>query len=604
MGTACRSKTPNPLRVPELVDLIIHHVESPSDLLNCACVNETWSMPALRRLYRGSMHDMRYRTPDIGSLNSLWVSSLERFARNMSFVKHLVIAPETLGFDEVSRPEPRLACLERCRPLRDRRSAELLLRPKGEGPVSLAIPFSIADQDLSAVSDLIFHPRFKHLILDLAYCELFSGPFQKAQAPAGSLLKNSGQEKLSSLAALSIRRADSNLGGIKNLCRLLECCDLELFQLEDSQQLDETSHREMVQLLRCLWRHRNLRVLTLTLRFAYGIGEICAKLEEEEETVPWPAMKALYLAELDRYWLEKLPAFRELRILIQRDLEAPLINFTEDAARSISQCQQLRVINVKFDVVDDAEIIIRMARGCPFLQKFHVHVGRRSGEEMTEDQVSRLMQALPHVESLLLENEFQGTSSMLRAIADFCPRLMVLDLSQVRLFLSLNSLAGAPPLERLGALRLLGLRFDIPVRYMRLCRLRQIAREWSRVFPRIRRLPCPADAFGTSIDLEECPSCREKESDVGSGCPEDHCDMALIDSALAFDDNHYDCSALRRRFWRLLDYGTNTEIFDRVCYMWQANLEIKMLGWPVVPMSAFQDPDRHSTTERDQYRIQ
>ena len=111
----------------EIVSQIISFVHAPIDLLHCSCVNTTWSIAALQKLYQGSMNDMRFRTPSIGWLNSLFVASRERFARNVGFIKHLVIAPETLATEE-SRSVGR----EKCRVLRERKSAELLLRPRGK----------------------------------------------------------------------------------------------------------------------------------------------------------------------------------------------------------------------------------------------------------------------------------------------------------------------------------------------------------------------------------------------------------------------------------------------------------------------------------------
>ena len=134
-------------------------------------MNSTWNIPALEKLYRGSMNDLRYRTPDIGSLNSLFVASRKRFARNMQFVRHLTIAPENTARDVTSSPSRRAVCVEKCRPLRDRSSAELLLRP-GEGPISIAIPFELTNQDLSPLSDLLLHPGLKFLTIDHIYCEL------------------------------------------------------------------------------------------------------------------------------------------------------------------------------------------------------------------------------------------------------------------------------------------------------------------------------------------------------------------------------------------------------------------------------------------------
>lgn len=85
----------NPLVIPELTSRILSYVDAPVDLLHCSCINSMWSTPALQKLYRGSMNDMRFRTPEIGWLNSLFIASRERFARNVGYIKHLTIAPET-----------------------------------------------------------------------------------------------------------------------------------------------------------------------------------------------------------------------------------------------------------------------------------------------------------------------------------------------------------------------------------------------------------------------------------------------------------------------------------------------------------------------------
>ena len=157
----------NPLVIPEIASLTISHVDAPVDLLHCSCINSVWSTPALQKLYRGSMNDMRFRTPEIGWLNSLFVASRERFARNVGFIQHLTIAPETIATEDL-----RFVCLEKCRLLRDRRSAELLLRPRGKGPTSLAIPLELVEQDLSPLCDLIIHPDLKFLTIDHVYCNL------------------------------------------------------------------------------------------------------------------------------------------------------------------------------------------------------------------------------------------------------------------------------------------------------------------------------------------------------------------------------------------------------------------------------------------------
>ena len=169
MPVTSNQSSSNLLVIPELISRIISHVDAPIDLLHCSCVNSTWSIPALQKLYRGSMNDMRFRTPEIGWLNSLFVASLERFARNVGFIKHLTIAP-----GKEATEDWRFVCLEKCRPLCDRRSAELLLRPRGKGPTSLAIPFELVEQDLAPLCDLIIHPDLRFLTIDHNYCNLLN----------------------------------------------------------------------------------------------------------------------------------------------------------------------------------------------------------------------------------------------------------------------------------------------------------------------------------------------------------------------------------------------------------------------------------------------
>lgn len=70
--------TRNPLLIPEIVGLVVNNIHIVPDLLNCACVNSTWNVAALRKLYKGSLNDMQFRTPDIGSLNCLFVASRKR----------------------------------------------------------------------------------------------------------------------------------------------------------------------------------------------------------------------------------------------------------------------------------------------------------------------------------------------------------------------------------------------------------------------------------------------------------------------------------------------------------------------------------------------
>ena len=133
------------------------------------------------------MNDMQFRTPDIGSLNCLFVASRKRFARNMSYVKHLLLSPKTPAIDEAANPHTRLACFEKLRALRHRQYAELLFRPQGRGLTSLTIPFHIIDQDWSFISDLLLRQIVENLAIDNIYCK--------------ALVTHSGQDLISPLVS-------------------------------------------------------------------------------------------------------------------------------------------------------------------------------------------------------------------------------------------------------------------------------------------------------------------------------------------------------------------------------------------------------------------
>ena len=96
---------------------------------------------------------------------------------------------------------------------------------------------------------------------------------------------------------------------------------------------------------------------------------------------------------------------------------------------------------------------------------------------------------------------------------------------------------------------------------------------------------------GCRINLDDSSSSEELENGDDRESLDDN-------PGLDFDDHGSDWYHLRRRLWTLISYGTETDIFYRVCHMWQTNLEIKTFGWPVLPMEAFLKPDRYSTTEK------
>lgn len=169
MAVISGSNISNPLLLPEIVGLVIDNVSMVQDLLNCACVNSTWNRPSLKKLYKGSLSDMQFRTPDIASLNCLFVASRNRFSQNMRFVKHLLLAPETPTLDEVAEPDSKLACLDKIRALGHRESRNALFHSQGEGLTSLIIPFEILDQKWSLKSDFLLPSSIKFLAIDGSY---------------------------------------------------------------------------------------------------------------------------------------------------------------------------------------------------------------------------------------------------------------------------------------------------------------------------------------------------------------------------------------------------------------------------------------------------
>lgn len=165
--------------MPEIVQNIIKNVDNLPDILSCARVSKIWHVEALRRLYEGSIHDMRFRTPDTSSLNFLLEESRECLAQKMNFVKHLLVSPITSRDDSSSSRHYQAASY--------RRLLELLLQPRGRRPTSLVIPFEFMRQDWQLLADLLPAPTVEFLAIDHGYCQLVAPRI----ASAVSLLRDS-----------------------------------------------------------------------------------------------------------------------------------------------------------------------------------------------------------------------------------------------------------------------------------------------------------------------------------------------------------------------------------------------------------------------------
>ncbi|KIM92931.1 hypothetical protein OIDMADRAFT_208481 [Oidiodendron maius Zn] len=600
----------NPLLLPEIVGLVVDNVHMVPDLLSCACVNSTWSVAALKRLYNGSLNDMQFRTPDIGSLNCLFVASRERFTRNMGFVKHLLLSPESPAIDEVALPNTsRLICIEKCRAMRHRQSAELLLQPQGEGLASFTIPFEIEGQDWSLISDLLLTRTVEFLAIDDFYCGLLMAGSNYSQGLATPAVK------FSNLKALTIYKSGSGQD-IDKLCRLLKCCDLQFFHLEEPSGSGSLTQSDTMKLLSCLRQQENLVALALIIpRCIPLVGSASTTLTCEEQGGPWPMLMALYLGVWDQHWLEQLPKFEKLQILSLQKFTPNTPSINQDAIEKIAKCQYLRVIDIVFQELEDVESLLDITRSCPLLQKFSVKLSGFRGEpERAEALCIGLLRALPRLEHFELDLRFRMDGARLQDLARRCPRLTVLALPRTRLCLSLALLTKAHRFWQLETMHFAEIFFEDPRRLMQWDKIRGLAEEWRRIFPKLRGMPCPADVY--SRYMQEDDLTEEWERDGPSGSAEGEMsdfgeesegdmvsvstdeEMSLSEPGLDFDENESDWFILRTKLWKILGYQKHLLIRDSIQNMWQTNLEIETIGWPVVPLMAFSDPDAHSTTAK------
>ncbi|KAK2756957.1 hypothetical protein FQN54_004925 [Arachnomyces sp. PD_36] len=582
-ATPCRHPS-NPLLLPEIVTYVIDNVDTVPDLLNCACVNNLWSVTALKRLYKGSMHDMQFRTPDIGSLNSLLVASRERFARNMSWVKHLVIAPEKPFRDEDHYFELyRSQSIEKCRAMRHRQYAELLLRPRGGRSLSsLAIPFQIRDQDLSHISDLLLPPTVEFLVIDGSYCEdLMSGCSYPQQ-----------QGRFSNLKALTVYRSYVERA-MEELFRLLRSCDLLFFHFEEKiwSDTDGTALRDVKELMSCLEQHRNLRALAPMLCRSYG-----GTSYYRPEVFPWTRLKALYLNGGDKYWLDQIPKLEELEIFrLQHPSMIP--NFTWYATERIAKCRHLRAVEIWLPEASrpDGGVLLDIARGCPHLRELsvcHSHVLYYPGLDMTQDLFSDLLRALPFLEMLKFDWKFSlGSARLLEDLNRHGQRLVALELTRARLCVSPPLMMNAPPARKLKIMDFLETLFHDPRRWVRQDKLDYLAVAWRRLFPGVRVVPCSPEPGrpGTIPYSQEAETMSEDESEG----EEEGEDADVVGDETNLGDDNSDQSILRTKLWELLGYRRGRRgsfLCDKFRSKWQANLEIEIVGWPVVPSDAFGKP--------------
>jgi hypothetical protein len=307
----------------------------------------------------------------------------------------------------------------------------------------------------------------------------------------------------------------------------------------------------------------------------------------------WPRLKMLYLGVGDQHWLEQFPKFEKLQILSLQKFAPKIPTISQNAIENIAKCQHLRVINIVFHELHDVEALLGIAHSCPLLQKFSIrHLVFRGEPELAESLCIGLLYALPCLEHLELDLRFRMDGARLQDLARHCPRLTVLALRQARLCLSLALLTKAHPFLQLEIMHFAEIFFEDPRRSMQWDKIRGIATEWHRIFPKLRGMPCPADiSFQCMQD-----DLGEELGDMASISADE--EMLLSEPELDAVDYESDWVILRTKLWKVLGYGGDLFIHDKIQNMWQKNLEIETIGWPVMPLVAFSNPDTHSTTAK------
>lgn len=190
------------LALREIVRNVLENLSDVPDLLACACVNKAWNEEALRILYRGSLIDMQFRSPDIESLNCLLVASRERFAFNMGFVKHLLLRPDAPSDDAAARPTRRVACFQKFRALRHFQDVERMFSPHRTCLSSLTIPFEIMGEDFGQVADLLPQTTVNYLAIDISYCEPLAYRLSPPRGQGSPLVCNETPESFDSASGL------------------------------------------------------------------------------------------------------------------------------------------------------------------------------------------------------------------------------------------------------------------------------------------------------------------------------------------------------------------------------------------------------------------
>ncbi|OBT68767.1 hypothetical protein VE03_02073 [Pseudogymnoascus sp. 23342-1-I1] len=165
----------------------------------------------------------------------------------------------------------------------------------------------------------------------------------------------------------------------------------------------------------------------------------------------------------------------------------------------------------------------------------HLGLGFEAEPESAENLCAALLRALHRLEHLELNLRFRMDGAKLLDLARSCPRLIVLALPQARLCLYLALLTKSRPFWQLEIMHFTSIFFEDPRRLMESDGIQAIAAEWSRVFPKLRGMSCPADIYSSYMQEDDlnresegdrvCVSADEEMSDLSE---ESEGDMASV----------------------------------------------------------------------------
>lgn len=438
-------------------------------------------------------------------------------------------------------------------------------------------------------------------------------------------MNEKSQDRVLTIKALTLYKSENEVSP-DTLCDMIELCDLQFFHFEERWD-NRIFPTEISALLECLGRQKNLKALVLILPNSSPDSTLTRMIGEEQRKI-WPNLKALHLRLGDDHWIEQVPDFSKLQILCIQKVAQGIGRFKRGLTSETRQCRNLQVLDIRFQEYDEGiEALLDIVYRCPLLKKFRI-----LHEQPCEEQVwskktgfSSLLRALPHLEFLELDLKFRIDGARIRDIAIYCPRLTVLRLSDSQLCLSLaQMMRTATPLWQLKLMFFADVLFENPRGLMEPHRFCTLAAEWSRIFPKLRQMPCPFDL----IFLRDMPE-REIISGSGSDNRNERPPSTLADTKTSHhsseptqrdvstlsgneemstedgedseedsdeDDGRgkptggyagSDWHILRVKLWKELHYTPGYSAHEKIANLWTTNFEIEKIGWPIMPLEAF-----------------